>query len=184
MSRYIVKFLPKDISSPCLDPANATIKVGTFHHYRNIEDPTRCDREEGQRGLDLLVRKPSPRLDALIESELTAPQYDKNQIDNDGFFTFEYHILIHEHLYEFNSWVFCCSHIESLAEIDELKNNFESDKYYFITDFDSFVSRTQRAIASDLKKSPYLNDGSFRIVHKGLNNVFLDGYKDLVTYTK
>ncbi len=54
MSRYLVKFIPDDVKAPYANPSKSTIKIGTFNHYRNIECDIRRDREEGQRGLDLL----------------------------------------------------------------------------------------------------------------------------------
>lgn len=53
---YLVKFLPDDVTPPFTNPAKATVKLGTFKHYRAIEDAARRDQEEGQRGLDLLMR--------------------------------------------------------------------------------------------------------------------------------
>lgn len=180
---YLVKFLPEDVVPPYVAPECASVKIGTFQHYRTIEDETRRDIEEGQRGLDLTVRKPSRRLDELIASSPYAPQYPKDQVKEDGTFDFEYHILDHGHLYDFNAWMFCCSVIEDLSDIEPLKTRFNAKNYYFITDLDGLILRIQRSLAADLQARPFHPSGALRIIYPINGNVFLDGYKNVVTYS-
>jgi len=180
---YLVKFLPENVPPPYLAPERATLKIGTFKHYREIEDETRRDAEEGQRGLDLTIRRPSKRLDELIAGSPYAPQYPKDQINVDGTFNFEYHILDHEHLYNFNAWVFCCSIIDDLKDIEPLKKRFNAKHHYFITNIDTLIQRTQRALAADLKTRPCHAFGGARVIYPTGGNVYLDGYKNSVTYS-
>jgi hypothetical protein len=183
MSKYLVKFISDDIEPPYKNPTNSTIKIGTFNHYRNIECDIRQDREEGQRGLDLILKRPCKKLDELIEKEEAYGGYSADVIDANGFFTCEYHLQIHEHLYEFNTWIFCCSIIDDLKQIDSLKERFNSSHYYFIPDLDSFILKIQKALSEDLKKQPLLPDDVPRVVYPVDGNFFIDGYKDIVKYT-
>jgi hypothetical protein len=180
---YLVKFLPEDVKPPFLEPKSATLKIGTFKHYRNIEDETRRDREEGQRGLDLTVRKTSKRLEELIKSSPYAPKYPKDQVNEDGTFKFEYHILDHDHLYDFNAWVFCCSIIENLEDIEIIKKRFNAKHHFFITDLDALIYKIQCALALNLQKMPFDSSGNPRIDYPENGKVFLDGHKNLVTYS-
>lgn len=180
---YLVKFLSDDVPPPYIDPTKATVKLGTFKHYREIEDATRMDREEGQRGLDLLIRKPSKGLDALIASNPHAPGYPSDAIRPDGTFPFEYHVMDHEHLYDFNAWLFCCSIVEDLAAIPGLSQRFGATHFYFISDGNGFLSRIQHSLKSDLQARPVLPDSRERIPHPKHGNVFLDARKGSVTYS-
>ena len=180
---YLVKFLPEDVTPPYVAPECASVKIGSFMHYREVEDETRRDAEEGQRGLDLTVRKPSRRLDELIAGSPYAPQYPKDQVNEDGTFNFEYHILDHEHLYDFNAWIFCCSIIEDLNDIETLKARFNAKHYYFISNLDGLIHRIQRSLAADLQARPFHPSGEPRVIYPKNGNVFLDGYKNVVTYS-
>jgi len=183
MAKYLVKFIPDDVEPPYNNPKKSTIKIGTFHHYRDIECDIRQDREEGQRGLDLIIKRPCEKLDELIEKEEAYGSYSTDVIDENGSFTCEYHLQIHEHLYEFNTWVFCCSVVDDLKQIDPLKKRFNSSGYYFISDLDSFILKIQKALSDNLKKQPFLPNGLPRVVYPVGGNVYIDGYKDIVKYT-
>lgn len=180
---YLVKFLPADVMPPYVAPECATVKIGSFMHFRKIEDETRRDSEEGQRGLDLTIRKPSRGLDELIANSKYAPQYPKDQVNADGAFNFEYHILDHAHLYDFNAWIFCCSIIENLSDIETLKTRFNAKHHYFITDLDSLIHKIQRSLAADLQARPFHPSGEPRVIYPKNGNVFLDGHKNVVTYS-
>ena len=183
MSKYLVKFIPDDVEPPYCDPANSTIKIGTFNHYRNIECDIRRDRQEGQRGLDLILKRPCEKLDELIEKGETYGGYSADIVDENGFFTCEYHLQVHEHLYEFNTWIFCCSIIDDLSEIEFLKTRFNSSHYYFISDLDSFIFKIHKALSEDLKRQPLLSTDVPRVVYPAGGNVFIYGCKDIVKYT-
>lgn len=80
----------------------------------------------------------------LIEKEEAYGGYCADVIDENEFFTCEYHLQIHEHLYEFNTWVFCCSIIDDLKQIDSLKKRFNSSHHYFISDLDAFIIKFRK----------------------------------------
>jgi len=182
MPKYLVKFLPDDVELPYNNPTKSTIKIGTFNHYRNIECNVRKDREEGQRGLDLIIKRPCEKLDELIERDEIYGGYSPDVVDEQGAFTCEFHIQEHEHLYDFNSWVFCCSVIDDLKQIEKLKKYFNCSHYYFISDLDLFIQKIQQALSVDLQRQP-LTGGSPRIVYPANGTVHIDGYKDIVEYT-
>lgn len=180
---YLVKFLSEDVTSPTIKPAMATVKLGTFKHYREIEDVARMDCEEGQRGLDLLIRRPSKRLDELIVSSAYTPPYSNEHILPDGTFGFEYHVMNYEYLYDFNAWIFCCSIIENLSDIPKLAQRFGASHYYFISDGNAFIQRTMQSLALDLQTRPLRSDGKERIPHPKNGKVFLDIHKGIVVYS-
>ncbi|MFS4493891.1 hypothetical protein [Maribacter sp. 2308TA10-17] len=183
MPKYLVRFTTKKYFPNFDDLTQYTIKLGTFHHYRNIEDKIRQDREEGQRGLDLIIKKPCDKLINGIETgEIIFGQYDESLLNDEGEFIAETHILYHEHLYEFNSWMFCCSIIEDLSLIPKLKEYFECDSHYFINDLDGFVLATQNALAASLKENRVDKKGKPFILHGKEPNVWIDGFKNPVKY--
>ena len=179
---YLVKFLNADVASPCEAPANTTVKLGTFRHYRTIEDQSRADSEEGQRGLDLQIRKPSKALDDFIGENPTACRYPTDAILPDGTFAFEYHVMVHEHLYEFNAWIFCCSMVDDLDQIPIIARRLESTHHYFITEEKRFVSCLQQSLKRDLRLGSVLPDGRERIPHPKGGNVFIEARKGMVSY--
>lgn len=183
MPKYLVRFTSKKYYPDFKNLTEYKIKLGTFHHYRNIEDQIRQDKEEGQCGLDLIIKKPCKKLDELIEKETTGfMKYDKNKLNEDGEFKAETHIMVHEHLYEFNSWMFCCSIIEDLALIPELKEYFECDSHYFISDIDRFMLSVQNSLSESLKQKRVDEDNNPIILHGSEKNVWIEGFKNIVIY--
>lgn len=183
MSKYLVRFTSKQYYPNFEDLTKYKIKLGTFHHYRNIEDKIRRDLEEGQRGLDLIIKKPCEKLDEFIKKGTPGFfKYDKIYLNENGEFKAETHILVHEHLYEFNSWMFCCSIIEDLSLIPKLEEYFECDSHYFITDLDGFILSTQKALAESLKLNSLDEKRKPIILHGKQPNVWIDGLKNLVKY--
>ena len=182
--QYLVKFLSENVTPPYVTPECTTVKIGSFKHYRKIEDETRRDAEEGQRGLDLTVRKPSRRLDELIAGSQYAPQYPKDQLNEDGTFNFEYHILDHEHLYDFNAWIFCCSIIQDLHDIEALKVRFNAKHCYFISNLGGLIHSIQHSLVTDLQVRPCHPSGEPRIIHPTNGEIFLKSYHNVVTYSQ
>ncbi|MFX0556823.1 hypothetical protein ACOCEA_08490 [Maribacter sp. CXY002] len=183
MPKYLVRFTSKEYYPNFEDLSKYKIKLGTFHHYRKIEDGVRQDKEEGQRGLDLVIKKPCKKLlDGIERDEIIFGPYDESLLNENGEFKAETHILVHEHLYEFNSWMFCCSIIEDLSLIPKLEEYFECDSHYFISDLDGFVKATQNALADSLKKNRFDKDGKPFILHGTEPNVWIDGFKNYVKY--
>ncbi len=157
------------------------IKIGSFLYYREIEDKKRRDQQEGQRGLDLILKRPCKKLDELIKKNGYG-DYNSDYLDSTGCFKGEYHLLVHDHMYEFNAWVFCCSIIDDLNDIEKLKTNFECDSFYFISDIDKFINSIQRSLGKDLISTPKTLSGELRVKHPEKESVFLDGWKDIVSY--
>jgi len=185
MPKYLVRFTIKKYYPNFANLSSYTIKLGTFHHYRNIEDKIRQDKEEGQRGLDLIIKKPCGKLDEFIEKGIPGFfQYDNTKLNENGEFNAETHILVHDHLYEYNSWVFCCSIIEDLSLIPKLEEYFECDSHYFISDLDGFILSTQKSLSESLKANRFDQNGKSIIEHGKEPNVWVDGYKNYVEYGK
>lgn len=183
MPKYLVRFTSKKYYPDFNQLSKYKIKLGTFHHYRKIEDEIRRDREEGQRGLDLIIKKPCKKLDELIEKETPGFfKYDSSLLNEKGEFITETHIMVHDHLYEFNSWMFCCSIIEDLSLIPKLEEYFECDSHYFITDLDGFVLSTQKALSKSLQNNRFDEDGKPIVLHGDEPNVWIDGFKNYVKY--
>lgn len=181
MPKYIVKFLKSKYLPDFNNLAKYQLKLGSFFYYREIEDSKLRDPAEGQRGLDLILRKPSKGLDELIEQNGYG-HYTPESLDTNGYFKPEYHLLVHEHMNEYNTWIFCCSIIDNLNEIEEIKENFGCDKHYFISDINAFINSIQKSLAKDLKSNPYTSSGGLRIIHEQKEPIFLDGWKNPVTY--
>ena len=109
-------------------------------------------------------------------------QYDESLLNESGEFKAETHIMVHDHMYEFNSWMFCFSIIEDLSMIPKLEEYFECNAHYFITDLDGFVLATQNALAESIKNNRYDKDGNPLIIHGNEPNVWIDGFKNHVKY--
>lgn len=185
MPKYLVRFTSKEYYPDFDNLSKYKIKLGTFHHYRNIGDKIRQDEEEGQRGLDLIINKPCGKLDELIEKGTPGfIQYDKGLLNKNGEFSAEYHILVHEHLYEFNSWVFCCSIIEDLSLIPVLKEYFDCDSHYFITELNGFIQSIQKSLAESLKANRLFTENNPIIIHGIEPNVWIEEIKKYVVYGK
>lgn len=183
MSKYLVRFTSKKYYPNFKNLTEYKIKLGTFHHYRNIEDKIRQDKEEGQCGLDLIIKKPCKKLDEFIEKESAIIlQYDESKLNANGEFKAETHIMVHEHLYEFNSWMFCCSIIEDLTLIPKLEEYFECDSHYFISDIDGFILSVQKSLSESLKQKRVDKENNPIILHGSEKNIRIDGFKDIVTY--
>jgi len=67
MPKYLVRFTSKEYYPNFKDLSKYGIKIGTFHHFRKIQDKVRQDQEEGQRGLHLTIKKPCEKLDECIK---------------------------------------------------------------------------------------------------------------------
>jgi hypothetical protein len=176
MSKYIVRFTSKKYSPDFGDLTKYKLKLGTFHHYRNIEDKVRQDKEEGQRGLDLIIKKPCEKLDEFIEKDTQGfiKYDDKNYLNVNGEFNAETHILVHEHSYEFNSWIFCFSIIDDLSLIPKLEEYFECDSHYFVSDLRGFMFEIQNALAESLKHNSVDKNGKPIILHGKAPNVWIE----------
>ncbi len=183
MAKYLVRFTDKKYYPDFSDLSKYIIKLGTLHHYRNIEDKVRRDQNEGQKGLDLILKRPCKKLDELRAKEGSFfPHIDENNYKENGEFKAEFHILAHDHLYDFNAWVFCCSVIDDLDLIPELEKHFECDSHYFITDIDLFVNQMQKSLAANLVQNPTDEQGKKRMRFGNEKKIYLDGYKDIVKY--
>ncbi|PIB30496.1 hypothetical protein BFP77_04410 [Maribacter sp. 4U21] len=183
MPKYLIKFTPKEFYPDFSDLTNYNIKLGTFHHYRNIENSILSDKSEGQRGLTLRIKKPCPKLEQLSKEEGSYITYDKSSLNEKGEFKAEFYLQLHDHLLEFNAWLFCCSHVDDLEYINTLKEHFKCESYFFIYDVDKFVNSIQRALSDDLKANPLNENNEERVIYEKGGNVFIDGYKDAVRYS-
>lgn len=92
--------------------------------------------------------------------------------------------MYHEHLLDFNAWIFCLSLIDELSEIKILKERFECDSCYFISDYDLFEKRIQMALAENLKAQPKTLTGKDRIFPRYPSNesIYIDGWRQPVEY--
>lgn len=158
-----------------------SMQIGSFDYYRKIEDKKRRDYGEGQRGLHLIIKKPCEKLDKII-MENGYGHYKVEDLDENGFFKFEYNLNISDHLLEYNTWLLSCSMIDDLSYISVLQKKFECDSYYFITDIDKYINSIQKSLAQSLKDNPYSASGKLRVRHSETESIFLDGWKERVTY--
>jgi hypothetical protein len=184
MPKYLVKFLNTEYYPDFKNLKSYKINLGSFLYYREIEDHKRRDVNEGQRGLDLILKRPCSKLAEYIkQSGYGYDPYTHEYLDNNGNFIPEYHFTVHDHMYDYNAWVFCCSMIDDLNEIPILMEKFECDSYYFISDIDKFINSIQHSLAQDIILNPKTLSGELRIKHPQKGNVFLDGWKDLIQYS-
>ncbi len=183
MPKYLVKFVEEQYMPNFQNLNNYSIRLGSFLDYKITEDLKRQDGSEGQRGLQLTIKKPCSKLDEFItKGDLQMPQYTKNELNEKGNFIPEVNIMDHEHLENFNTWLFSCSIVDNIEDIEKIKDKFNADNYYFISDIDKFINIIQHSLSKDLQNYPYNESGKPRIQYPKGNNVYLDGYKNTVTY--
>ena len=175
--KYLIRFTDCEYFPDFDNPESVSIKLGTFHHYRKIEDPTRRDESEGQKGLNLCVKKPCDGLREIFKEEI-----DKLSLNENGEFIDNFSVNIIDHSQEFNSWVFCSSLIEDLNEIENLKSYFNCDCYYFIKDYKKFENAIQNALAKDLKSRPLNKNGKKRVEKGNEDLYYLSGKRQQVIY--
>ena len=181
MKKYIVKLADRKHVPDDPNLSAVPLKLGSFHHYRNIEDSQRQDVQEGQSGAHVLVRRPSPRLD-LLALEVPYIPNGRDRVDDEGKFDFKHNLVLHDHLADFNVWIYSLSAVASLAEVDSLKELFGTDSAFFITDINAFERALVNALQLDLKLSPLNEDGRKRLLVPGTQSVGLGSTKGLVTY--
>lgn len=151
--KYYVKFVKSKYLPDFTDDnalQNYKINLGTFHYYRDTEDQQRKDTSEGQRGLHLKLKRPCDKLIELSKTEPALPDPRAN-LDANGNFIADYFILAHDHLAEYNAYVFCVSAIDDLDELETLKDRFKCDSYYFLSDVDGYFKSIARSLGIHLK---------------------------------
>ncbi|MDD9723320.1 hypothetical protein PVW51_21670 [Sulfitobacter sp. PR48] len=181
---YLVKFVSEAKYKPnALTCSNFNLKLGTFHHYRSIEDEKFRDIQEGQIGREIVVQRPCQKLEELASNPRSGIDLNPENLDEEGNFVARTALLVHEHLAEFNAWVFCCSLVENLDEIPEIQQRFEAKDYFFITNPERFSSQLLRSLGADLQQNFFLPDGRPRIdKFKFENALLLDGFHSNVAY--
>ena len=183
MARYLVKFVEKQYMPNFQNLNNYSIRVGSFLDYKKTEDLKRQDRSEGQRGLHLTIKRPCRKLDDLIaKGDLQMPQYTEKELDDKGDFIPEVHMMDHEYLEDFNAWIFCCSIVDHIEDIEKIKNKFNADDYYFISDIDKFINTIQHSLGKNLQDYPNNQNKKPRVQYPKGNKIYIDGYKNIVTY--
>ncbi len=184
MARYLVKFVENKYMPDFKNLNNYSIRIGSFLDYKKTEDLKRQDRSEGQRGLQLTIKRPCSKLDDFIaKGDLLMPEYTQKELDDKGNFIPEVHIIDHEHLEDFNAWIFCCSIVDNIEDIEKIKNKFNADDYYFISDIDKFINTIQHSLSKNLQNYPNNKNNKPRIQFPKGNNIYMDGYKNIVTYS-
>ena len=181
---YLVKFVSEKKFKPsALNCFNFGIKLGTFHHYRSIEDIKFRDPSEGQRGREVVIKRPCEKLVELSEQPESYINLDPSHVGEDGNFIPRTALLIHDHLADFNAWVFCCSLVNDLDEIPAIQKRFGAVDYFFIIKPEAFSSKLLSALGADLKKTPINQNGDMRINGYDFKTpLLLDGYHSLVQY--
>ena len=181
MPKYLVKFVDSKYLPDFADLEEYVIQLGSFKYYREIEDKKRNDVSEGQKGLHLVIKKPCSKLDEVIKTNGYG-HYSPEDIDAEGNFKMTYNLIVHEHLADYNAWIFSCSFLEDLNDIPKLQKKFECDSYYFISNVDGFTNVVQRSLAEDLKIKPNMISGEPRVKHPSTEGVYIDGWKKRINY--
>ncbi|MBZ9730548.1 hypothetical protein LB467_12710 [Salegentibacter sp. JZCK2] len=175
--KYLIKFIDCEYLPDFDNLESTSIKIGTFHHYRKIEDRLRRDEKEGQKGLNLRVKKPCNTLRETFKEKI-----EELPLDHKGHFIDDFYVNIIDHSYEFNSWVFCSSLVRDLSEIEKFKSYFNCECYYFITDYKKFENAIQKALVNDLKFHSLNNDGENRLEKDNRDLYYLSGKRQNVIY--
>ena len=183
MAKYLVKFVEKQYLPNFQKLDSYSIRLGSFLDYKKTEDLKRQDKSEGQRGLNLTIQKPCNKLDELIkEDKLLMPKYTEKELDKNGNFIPKVTIFDHEHLDDFNAWIFCCSIVDNLEDIEKIKNKFNADSYYFISDINKFFNAIQKSLVKNLQDYPNNKNHQPRIQYPNGDNIYLDGFNNIVLY--
>jgi len=183
MAKYLVKFVEQKYLPDFQKLDAYSIRLGSFLDYKETEDLKRQDKSEGQRGLHLTIKRPCRKLDEFIEeNKLLMPKYTSKELDKDGNFIPKVTIFDHEHLDDFNAWIFCCSIVEDLQDVEKIKNKFKADSYYFISNIDKFSNAIQKSLSKNLQDCPVNKNHQSRIHYPNGDNVYLDGFNNIVTY--
>jgi hypothetical protein len=184
MAKYLVKFVNKKHMPDFDNLGDYSIRLGSFLDYKKTEDLKRQDRSEGQRGLHLTIKRPCEKLAEFIKEEkILAPEYTSNELDEEGNFIPEVNILSHEHLDNFNAWIFCCSIIDDLNDIEDICNKFNADSYYFISDINKFINEFQSSLGKNLQQCPNNKKVMPRVKYHKSKKVYLDGFYSPVNYS-
>ena len=183
MAKYLVKFVDNQYLPNFEELDNYSIRLGSFLDYKKTEDLKRQDKSEGQRGLHLTIKRPCKKLDELIkENKVLMPEYTDKELDENGDFIPKVTMFDHEHLDDFNTWIFCCSIVEDLKDIEKIKNKFNADSYYFISDIDKFSNALQKSLVKNLQDYPNNQNEKPRIQYPNGDNIYMDGFYSIVTY--
>ncbi len=139
---YLIKFLPKKFLKSAID--EGAIRIGTINYYREIEDDTRKDANEGLGEVIWKGQKLSAEEHNRIFTFTENVKIINNwSIENKGM------PLVGSYP-NFNVYTFCLSQTDSLETIEiERISGGKSPHYYFITDYSQFV----RILTSKIKEA-------------------------------
>ncbi len=174
--KYLVRFTNNKYLPNFKNLENCSIKLGTFQHYKKMENNVRKDEVEGQSGVYIKVKKPCSIYIGLFG------QQNQNELNELGEFKQETLIDVSDHSSEFNTWMFCASAVNSLEEIEQLKQRFNCDSYYFIKDYKKFENSIQKSLAEDLIRRPLNTESEQRVIKGEIEKYFLSGERKYIRY--
>ena len=171
----LAKFTDKKWQKEALN--GNSIRIGSFLYYREIENETFRDEDEGQGSV---VYKSNEPLTEEIHNKVFA---DSNiRLTNGWTINTGGAPLISEKS-SFNTFIFCCSLLDSPKEIPEFKSKFKKERVYFIKDIWKFVDGISIKIRDKIVKEYYLNPETFSFDENKLKKLQVLPVIGKVTYT-
>jgi len=142
---YLVKFTSNEWKNKAI--SGDGLKIGTTKHYREIEDEKFRDEEEG--GARIIFRPggevSGSQFNRIFKHE-GAKIPEALKIDLIG-------TSLQGERSQFNTYVYCCSWINDLSEIEELSERFNSDTYYSISDPTKFRNTIGQELEQVIKQN-------------------------------
>lgn len=154
-----------------------SIRIGSFLYYREIENKIFRDEDEGQGSVVYKSKVP-------LTEEVSSRVFADNGIRLVNGWTIDTGgaPLISEKS-SFNTFIFCCSLLNSPKEIPDFKSKFNTDSVYFIKDIWKFVDRISVKIREKIIKEYYLNPDTFSFDEEKLKRLQVLPVIGKVTYT-
>lgn len=138
---YLVKIIDKKWQQASIK--GESIRIGSINFYRNHENPIIRDETEGGGSISAKFKL----IDSTTFNKLMV--FDGLRM-NDDWNIDANHCPIISQPNPFNTFVFSCAYVESLSEINKLKEIFGRESVYFITDPMHFIYSSAEILKSHL----------------------------------
>lgn len=172
---FLAKFTDQKWKNEALN--GQSIRIGSFQYYREIENEKFRDEDEGQGSVVYKSKEPlTEKVHNQIFADSSLRMGNGWTIDTGG-------VPLISEKSSFNTFIFCCSMLDSLKEIPKFKRNFEKDSVYFIKDIWKFTDRISNEIHKNIIKEFKVNPSSFSFGEDKIKRLQVLPVIGKVTYT-